>query len=105
VTHFAVYRDQVMALGVVPSDPDSATMAFADLKAELDKEKAARIAGQVKIDMLTWAVKDLKISANRFTTQIPTLEDKVKHLKTQGGRWAGRLSAPRTRIIRNRTLS
>jgi hypothetical protein len=31
--------------------------------------------------MLTWAVKDLKISANRFAAQIPTLEDKVKHLE------------------------
>jgi hypothetical protein len=30
-----------MALGVVPSDLDSATKDFADLKAELDKERAA----------------------------------------------------------------
>jgi hypothetical protein len=30
-----------MALGVVPSDPDSATKAFANLKAKLDKERAA----------------------------------------------------------------
>jgi hypothetical protein len=42
---FAVYRDQFMALGVVPSDLDSATKDFADLKAELDKERAAWIAG------------------------------------------------------------
>jgi hypothetical protein len=40
--HFAVYRDQLMGLGIVPSNPDSATKAFADLKAELDKEKAAQ---------------------------------------------------------------
>jgi hypothetical protein len=38
--HFAVYRDQLMALGIVPDDPDSATKAFADLKIELDQEKA-----------------------------------------------------------------
>jgi hypothetical protein len=31
-----------MALGVIPDDLDSATKAFADLKAELDKEKTAR---------------------------------------------------------------
>jgi hypothetical protein len=30
-----------MALGIVPGDPDSATSAFADLKAKLDKERAA----------------------------------------------------------------
>jgi hypothetical protein len=30
-----------MALSVVPGDLDSATKAFADLKAELDKERAA----------------------------------------------------------------
>jgi hypothetical protein len=69
-----------MALGIIPGNPDSAAKAFTDLKIELDKEKAAQIAGQIKIDVLTRAVKDLKISANRFAAQIPTLEDKVKHL-------------------------
>jgi hypothetical protein len=29
-----------MALGIVPDDPNSAAKAFADLKIELDKEKA-----------------------------------------------------------------
>jgi hypothetical protein len=43
--HFAIYRDRLMALGVVPGDPGSATKAFADLKTELDKERAAWIAG------------------------------------------------------------
>jgi hypothetical protein len=33
--------------------------------------------------MLTWAVKDLKISANKFAAQIPTLEDKVKHIENK----------------------
>jgi hypothetical protein len=69
-----------MALGIVPGNPDSAAKAFTDLKIELDKEKAAQIAGQIKINVLTRAVKDLKISADRFAAQIPTLEDKVKHL-------------------------
>jgi hypothetical protein len=31
--------------------------------------------------VLTRVVKDLKISANRFATRIPTLEDKVTHLE------------------------
>jgi hypothetical protein len=59
-----------MALSIIPSHPDSATKAFANLKTELDKERAARITGQVKIDVLTQAVQDLKISADRFTAQI-----------------------------------
>jgi hypothetical protein len=33
--------------------------------------------------VLSQAVKDLKISADRFATQIPTLEDKVKHLENE----------------------
>jgi chromosome segregation ATPase len=72
-----------MALGIVPGDPDLATKSFADLKTELDKERAAQIAGQVKIDVLTRAVQDLKISVDRFAAQIPTLEDKIKHLKNK----------------------
>jgi hypothetical protein len=33
--------------------------------------------------MLARAVKDLKISADKFAAQIHTLEDKVKHLKNK----------------------
>jgi chromosome segregation ATPase len=72
-----------MALSIVPGDPDLVTKAFADLKTELDKERAARIASQVEIDVLTRAVQDLKISMDRFAAQIPTLEDKIKHLKNK----------------------
>jgi hypothetical protein len=72
-----------MALGIVPGDPDSATKAFVDLKTELDKEKAGQVAAQIEINVLTRAVKDLKISADRFATRLPTLEDRVKHLKTK----------------------
>jgi hypothetical protein len=46
-----------MTLGIVPGDSDSATKAFADLKTELDKEKTAWKAAQIKVDMLTWEVK------------------------------------------------
>jgi hypothetical protein len=42
-----------MALGIVPSDLDSAAKAFADLK-----------VAHIEVDTLTWAVKDLKISAD-----------------------------------------
>jgi hypothetical protein len=70
-----------MALGIIPGDPDSATKAFADLKTKLDKEKANQKTAQIEADTLTQAVKDLKISADKFATQIPTFEDKVKHLE------------------------
>jgi predicted nucleic acid-binding Zn-ribbon protein len=72
-----------MVLNIVPSDPNSVTKAFANLKAELDKEKATRITGQVEIDVLTRVVKNLKISADRFTRQISTLKDKIKHLENK----------------------
>jgi hypothetical protein len=72
-----------MALGIVPGDPDSAAKSFVDLKTELDKEKAARIAAQIKIDVLTWAAKDLKIYTDRFAAQISTLKDKVKHIENK----------------------
>jgi hypothetical protein len=62
---------------------DSETKAFADLKADLDEEKAARITAQIGVDVLSRAVRDLKISVDRFATQIPTLEDKVKHLENK----------------------
>jgi predicted RNase H-like nuclease (RuvC/YqgF family) len=72
-----------MALGIVPGDPDSVTKAFADLKTEVDKEKGAQKAAQIEADMLARAVKDLKILVDKFTAQIPTLEDKVKYLKNK----------------------
>jgi hypothetical protein len=31
--------------------------------------------------MLAWAVKYLKISADKFTAQIPTFKEKIKHLE------------------------
>jgi hypothetical protein len=72
-----------MALGIVPDEPDSATKAFAGLKTELDNEKAARKAAQIEVDTLARADKDLKISADKFAAQIPTLEDNVKYLKNK----------------------
>jgi chromosome segregation ATPase len=72
-----------MALGIVPGESDSATTAFADLKIELDKEKAVRKAAQIEVDTLSRVVRDLKTSAEKFAAQIPTLEDKVEHLENK----------------------
>jgi hypothetical protein len=59
--------EQLMALGVVFGDPDSAAKAFVDLKDELAKEKTARETAQVKVNTLTQAVKSVKISVNNFS--------------------------------------
>jgi hypothetical protein len=37
---FAEYRDQLIALGIILGALDSASRAFANLKADLDEEKA-----------------------------------------------------------------
>jgi uncharacterized coiled-coil protein SlyX len=37
-----VYKEQLMALGIVPGDLDSAIKTVADLIAELEREKAAQ---------------------------------------------------------------
>jgi hypothetical protein len=36
-----VYKEQLMALSIVPGDQDSAIKTFADLKAEVEREKSA----------------------------------------------------------------
>jgi predicted nucleic acid-binding Zn-ribbon protein len=69
-----------MALGIVPGDLDSTAKAFANMKVELEREKAAQEMAQAEVDTLTQAVKDLKIFADKFTAQIPILEEKVKHI-------------------------
>jgi hypothetical protein len=71
-----------MALGIVPGDPDLATKAFADLKTELDIEKATQKIAQIEVDPLARVVKD-KILADKFAAKIPTLEDKVKYLENK----------------------
>jgi chromosome segregation ATPase len=80
---FTVFVEQLIALGIVPGDQDSTTKAFADLKVELEKEKAARDIAQIEVDTLTRAIKDLKISTDNFAAQIPALEEKVKHLENK----------------------
>jgi hypothetical protein len=53
------------------------------LKTELDKEKATQKVAQIEADTLDQVVKDLKISADKFAAQIPTLKDQVKHLENK----------------------
>jgi hypothetical protein len=81
LTSFVEYKDQLLALGVTPGSPASKTQALASLKADPNRKKASRVLAQVEADILSWAVCDLKVSADSFTTQIPILEDKVKHLE------------------------
>jgi hypothetical protein len=79
--YFAEYKDQLLALGVILGAPGSKAKAHVDLKVDLDEEKAAWVTAQVEADILSRAVHDLKVSADRFASQIPTLEEKVKHLE------------------------
>jgi chromosome segregation ATPase len=72
-----------MALNIVPVDQDSAAKAFADLKAELAKEKAAGETVQIEITTLTRAIEGMKITTDKFAAQIPTLEDKIKYLENK----------------------
>jgi hypothetical protein len=72
--------EQLMAFGVVPSDPNLASKAFTDLRSELAKEKAAWKKAQTIVETLARAIEDLKISPDMLATQISTLEEKVKHL-------------------------
>jgi hypothetical protein len=69
-----------MALSIIPGDPDSAAKAFTDMKTELDKERTSQKVAPIEVVTLARAVKDLKISADKFATRIPTVEDQVKHL-------------------------
>jgi hypothetical protein len=45
-----------MALGIILGAPGSEAKAFADLKADLDKEKAARVTAQIEADVLSRVV-------------------------------------------------
>jgi hypothetical protein len=56
---FAMYKEQLMALGIIPGDTDPAAKVFTDLKEQLDKEKATRETAQTEVDMLTREHKDL----------------------------------------------
>jgi hypothetical protein len=77
-----------MTLGIIPCDPDSAAKAFAELKTELDKEKTTRKADQIEVDMLAQAVKDLKISTDKFAVlKFPLSKIRLNTYKTRW--WMG----------------
>jgi hypothetical protein len=57
-----------VALGINPGVLDSVVKTFADLKADLDEEKATRLVAQIEVDVLSRAVMDMKISADRFAS-------------------------------------
>jgi ABC-type enterochelin transport system substrate-binding protein len=76
----AAFVEQLPTLGVSLRNLNSAAKAIADLKEELAKEKAARETTQTEVETLTRAVGNLKISVDRFATQIPIPEEKVRHL-------------------------
>jgi hypothetical protein len=57
-----------MALGIIPGALDSVSKAFVDMKVDLDEVKASRLIAQVKVDVLSRAVKDLKINTDGFAT-------------------------------------
>jgi hypothetical protein len=80
---FAAYKEQLMALGIVPGDQDYAAKAFADLKAELAKERATQETAWIEVDTLTWAVEGTKITADKFAVQILALEERSSILKTR----------------------
>jgi hypothetical protein len=79
--HLAKQKDQLTTLGITLGAPGSEAKAFIDLKVGLDNEKFARVVAHIQADVLSRAVRDLKVSTDRFATQVPTLEDKVKHLE------------------------
>jgi hypothetical protein len=83
IASFCSIQGSAHGSGIVLGDPDSATKAFVDLNTELDNEKAAWKAAQTEVDMLAQAVKDMKISADKFTAQIPTHEDMIKYLENR----------------------
>jgi outer membrane murein-binding lipoprotein Lpp len=72
-----------MALGIIIGAPNLAAKAFTNLKADLDEENSARLPCQIEIDVPSRVVRDLKISTDRFASQIRTLGDKVKHLENK----------------------
>jgi hypothetical protein len=69
--------EHLTALDVEPGHKNSAARYPASLKFKLAEEKGAREEAQAEADILTRAVGDLKKTADKFTTQVPHLEEKV----------------------------
>jgi hypothetical protein len=71
---------QLIALSVELGNKDSAAKSFATLKNELAKEKAAQEKKQADAETLSQAVEELKKTAYSLIAQVPSLEEKVRHL-------------------------
>jgi hypothetical protein len=69
-----------MAPGVERGDQDSAAKSLVALKSELVAEKAAQEKAQSEAESLALVTGDLKKTADGLATQVPILEEKLKHL-------------------------
>jgi hypothetical protein len=65
-----------MGHGIILDDPDSVAKAFTDLKIELDKEKTIQKVSRTDVDMMAWAVKDLKILLTNLPLESPLSKTK-----------------------------
>jgi outer membrane murein-binding lipoprotein Lpp len=65
-----------MALGIIIGAPNLAAKAFTG-------SQGPKIEIEIEIDVPSRVVRDLKISTDRFASQIHTLGDKVKHLENK----------------------
>jgi flagellar hook-length control protein FliK len=71
--------EQLTTLGVHPGDKDSAYI----LKSKLADEKAAQKAAKDEAQTLARACANLKKTADKFTVQVPKLEQKVMYGLTE----------------------
>jgi outer membrane murein-binding lipoprotein Lpp len=67
-----------MALGIIIGAPNLAAKAFTG-----SQGPKIEIEIEIEIDVPSRVVRDLKISTDRFASQIHTLGDKVKHLENK----------------------
>jgi hypothetical protein len=73
----AVFMEQLMTLSVEPGDKDFAAKYLASLKSELVDEKAILKEVKDEVQTLARVVADLKKMADKFSTQVLELEEKV----------------------------
>jgi predicted nucleic acid-binding Zn-ribbon protein len=66
-----------MTLSVHPGDKDSAASYLASLKSKLADAKAAQKVANDEVQALAQACANLKKTTDKFTAQVPQLEQKV----------------------------
>jgi hypothetical protein len=94
LTYFAKYRDQLMALAIIPGDLDSTAKTFADLKASLDEEKAAWLTARLKLMYWVRQSKTWRFSQTGSPPKSPLLKIRLNTLWTMTTR-SRTLSWPR----------